>query len=418
VIKSVKTGGQLMQQERLVRWPGSTTLLVVILGVVGGMVFDRMEITGFGLRDQQPDFLLLYEASHLIRRFYVDRAAEQPTALTYGAISGMVDALGDTGHSRFLTPPMVKEMAEMERDKFEGIGAEVQSKGGHIVIVAPLDGSPAQRAGVKPGDIILRINGQDIAGKSLDQVVKEITGPPGTSVDLTILSPVSGNMRQVTLTRATIKVNNVTWHVLPKSKIMQVRIAAFNKGVADDLRHALIEIKREQVAGVILDLRNNPGGMFDEAVDCASQFLQGGNVLLVKNSRSEEKPVPVKQGGEATKIPLAVLVNGGTASGAEIVAGALQDRHRASLIGETTFGTGTVLSEFKLPDGSALLLAVEEWLTPSGHVIWHKGITPNIDIPLAAGVSPSFPGTETSMTLEQLRDSRDTQLLKAMELLR
>jgi carboxyl-terminal processing protease len=158
--------------------------------------------------------------------------------------------------------------------------------------------------------------------------------------------------------------------------------------------------------------------MFNEAVDCASQFLQGGNVLLVKNSRGEEKPVPVKRSGEATKIPLAVLVNGGTASGAEIVAGALQDGHRSSLIGETTFGTGTVLSEFKLPDGSALLLAVEEWLTPSGHVIWHKGITPNIVIPLAAGVSPLFPEAEHSMTIEQLQRSGDTQLLKAMDLLR
>jgi carboxyl-terminal processing protease len=377
-----------------------------------------MEITGFGLRDRRPDFLLLYQASHLIRRFYVDRAAEQPTALTYGAISGMVDALGDTGHSRFLSPPMVKEMTEMERNKFEGIGAEVRSKAGHIVIVAPLDGSPAQRAGLRPGDIILQVNGQDIAGKPLDQVVKEISGPAGTSVTLTILSPVSRGTRQVTLARATFQVHNVTWQVLPKSKLVQLRIAAFNNGVADDLRHALIEIKEEPVAGLILDLRNNPGGMFDEAVDCASQFLQEGNVLLVKNSRGETKPVPIKQGGEATRIPLAVLVNGGTASGAEIVAGALQDGHRASLIGETTFGTGTVLSEFKLPDGSALLLAVEEWLTPSGHVIWHKGITPNIVIPLAAGVAPLFPDTEHGMTLEQLRDSGDTQLLKAMDLLR
>jgi carboxyl-terminal processing protease len=407
-----------MQHQKLGRWRGSTTLLALILGVVAGVGLDRLEITGFLRRDRRPDFLLLYEASNLIHRFYVDRIAEQPTALTYGAISGMVDALGDTGHSRFLSPSMVKEMAEMERNKFEGIGAEVQSKGGHIVIVAPLDGSPAQRAGLKPGDFILRVNGQDIAGRPLDQVVNKISGPPGTSVALTILTPASGGMRQVTLTRATVQVRNVTWHLLPKSKIVQLRIAAFNKGVADDLRRALIEIRNEPVTGLILDLRNNPGGMLDEAIDCASQFLKGGNVLLVKNARGEEKPVPAKEGGQATKIPLAVLVNAGTASGAEIVAGALQDAHRASLIGETTFGTGTVLSEFKLPDGSALLLAVEEWLTPSGDVIWHKGITPNIVVPLAAGVSPLFPENERNMTMERLQGSGDTQLLKAMELLR
>jgi carboxyl-terminal processing protease len=402
-----------MQQKKVVRWLGSTTMLALFLGVVGGMGLDRVVITGFA-----PNFLLLSEASKLIHRFYVDRGAEQPTALTYGAISGMVDALGDTGHSRFLSPTMVKKMAEIERNKFEGIGAEVQSKGGQIVIVAPLDGSPAQRAGLKPGDIILRVNGQEVAGRPLDQVLNEISGPTGTSVTLTILTPVSEDMRQVTLPRAMIQMHNVTWHILPNSTIVQLRIAAFEKGVAADLGRALIEIKKEPVTGLILDLRNNPGGLLEEAVDCASQFLKGGNVLLEKNAHGEEKPVPVKAGGQATEIPLAVLVNSGTASGAEIVAGAMHDAHRGPLIGETTFGTGTVLSQFRLSDGSALLLAVEEWLTPAGDVIWHKGITPNVVVALPAGASPVFPETERTMTAEQLQRSGDAQLLKAMELLR
>jgi len=404
-----------MQQEKLGRWPGSTMLLALTLGVVGGIGLDRVAITGF---DARPNFLLLSEASNLIRRFYVDRAAEQPTALTYGAISGMVDALGDTGHSRFLSPFMVKEMAEMERNKFQGIGAEVQSKGGQIVIVAPLDGSPAERAGLKPGDIILRVNGQGVAGRPLDQVVNEISGPAGTSVTLTILKPVSGEMRELTLVRATVQTHNITWHMLPNSRIVHLRIAAFDKGVSADLGRGLIEAKKEPVTGLILDLRNNPGGLLDEAVDCASQFLKGGNVLLEKNALGEERPVPAKAGGQATEIPLVVLVNGGTASGAEIVAGALRDAHRGSLVGETTFGTGTVLSEFKLSDGSALLLAIEEWLTPAGDVIWHKGITPNVVVALAAAVSPVFPESERTMTVEQLQHSGDAQLLKAIELLR
>jgi len=407
-----------MHHETLGRWRGSTALLALTLGVLGGMVLDRLAITGFAARDARPNFLLLSEASNLIHRFYVDRAAENPTALTYGAISGMVNALGDNGHSRFLSPPMVKEMAEMERNKFEGIGAEVQSKGGQVVIVAPLDGSPAQRAGLKPGDVILRVNGQHIAGRQLDQVVNDISGPTGTSVTLTILSPVSGGTRQVSLTRATVQIRNVTWQKLPETKIVQLRIAGFNKGVGDDLRGALVEIKKEPVTGLILDLRNNPGGVLDEAVDCASQFLKGGNVLLVKNARGERKPVPAKAGGQATEIPLAVLVNSGTASGAEIVAGALRDAHRASLVGETTFGTGTVLTEFKLSDSSALLLAVEEWLTPAGDVIWHKGITPNVVVALALDASPLFPESEHAMTVKQFRSSGDAQLLKALDLLR
>jgi carboxyl-terminal processing protease len=407
-----------MQYEKRGVWRDPMVLLALLLGVVGGMGLDRMATLAFSLRDGQPNLQLLSQATDLIHRFYVDRAAEKPPALTYGAISGMVDALGDTGHSRFLSPDMAEEMVEMEKNKYQGIGAEVRSKNGHILIVAPLDGSPAQRAGLKPGDIILRVNGQDVGGRPLDQVVKEISGPAGTSVTLTILTPASGNTRQVTLARATLRMHYVTWHMLPGTRIVQLRIAAFDKGMAADLRKTLLEIQKEPVTGIVLDLRNNPGGLLDEAVDSASQFLKGGNVFLEKNARGEEKPVPVKSGGEATGIPLAVLVNGGTASGAEIMAGALRDAHRGSLVGETTFGTGTVLSEFKLSDGSALLLAIEEWLTPSGDVIWHKGIKPNFGVPLAEGAAPLFPDTEQTMTAEQLRHSGDAQLLKAVDLLR
>ena len=335
-----------MQYKKLASRFDSTTLLVLTLGLVGGMVLDHIAALGLTPRDGQPNLQLLSEAANLIHRFYVDRAAEQPPALTYGAISGMVNALGDTGHSRFLNPVMVKEVAEIERNKFEGIGAEIQSRAGHILIVAPLDGSPAQHAGLKPGDIILEVNGRDVTGRPLDQVVTEISGPPGTSVTLTILTPATERTRQVTLTRATFQMHYVTWHILPGTKIVQLRIAAFDKGTGSDLRRTLTEIKKEPVTGLILDLRNNPGGLLNEAVDCASEFLKGGNVLLEKNVRGVEKPVPAKASGEATEIPLAILVNGGTASGAEIVAGALRDAHRATLVGETTFGTGTVLGEF------------------------------------------------------------------------
>lgn len=406
-----------IQKERR-RVYSSGTLMILTLGLVGGMALDRLVGTGFLSPHAWSSLRLISEAWNLIQRFYVDRAAAQPRRMTYGAISGMVDALGDTGHSRFLSPLMVKEMDRLERNKFQGIGAEIQLKAGHIVIAAPLDGSPAQRAGLRPGDIILQVNGHEVTGLPLDQVVGEISGPAGTSVTLTILAPASGHTSQVTLTRATIKMQNVTWHMLPGTTIAHLRIAAFDQGVGQELRKALIDIEKGSATGLILDLRNNPGGLLDEAIDSASQFLKRGNVLLVKNARGQEKPVPVKAGGEATDTPLVALVNGGTASGAEIVAGALQDAQRASLVGEATFGTGTVLSEFKLSDGSALLLAIEEWLTPAGHVIWHKGIRPNVVIPLPAGVMPVFPETERTMNLGQLRHSGDAQLLGALELLR
>jgi carboxyl-terminal processing protease len=367
--------------------------------------------------DAKSDFQLMAEAWNTIQQFYVDRSALKPQPLTYGAISGMVDALGDTGHSTFMTPQMIKEEQEYTKGRYKGIGAEIKMKGGHVVIVAPIDGSPAQKAGLRPGEMIIDVDGQDIAGLSLLQVVKRISGPVGTPVTLTLMDPTTGSTRNVTLVRASITVNNVTWHHLPGTNVTQVRIAGFSVGVTQDLRKALKEIQDKEVKGIILDLRNDPGGLLDEAVGSASQFLTKGNVLLEKNAKGEVSPVPAQSGGIATEMPLVVLVNAGTASAAEIVAGALQDAGRAVLIGEKTFGTGTVLEQFHLSDGSALLLAVEEWLTPDGNTIWHKGISPNLAVSLASGVSPLFPEEEQGMTMEQLQASGDAQLLRAVDLL-
>ena len=393
-------------------------LLFLALGLVGGVALDRVADAALRSQNAGLNFGLIDQAWNLIHQHYVDRAAEQPRRMTYGAISGMVDSLGDTGHSRFLSPEMVKEMAELERNNYQGIGAYVGLKSGRVVIVAPLDGSPAQRAGLKPGDVILRVNGREINGLPLDQVVALISGPAGTSVVLSILSPRSGQTRQMTLTRALIKIQDVSWHMLPGTKVADVRIANFGKGAAVQLRHALTAAKKDSATGIVLDLRNNPGGLLVEAIAVASQFLKDGNVLIVKNAAGRENPVPVKRGGEATKIPMVTLVNSGTASAAEIVAGALQDADRSQLVGETTFGTGTVLREFNLSGGAALLLAVEEWLTPAGHVIWHKGITPNVVVALPAGVSPLLPEMTQGMNAKQLGRSGDAQLLRALELLR
>jgi carboxyl-terminal processing protease len=397
-------------------------VLGLSLGLVGGVVLDRRVLTAFvPLNDMPidavPDFRLMTEAWNMIHRVYVDRAAVKTRPLTYGAIGGMVDALGDTGHSRFLTPEMVRMVKHLSQGQFKGIGVEVRMRAGHIVVVAPLDGSPAQRAGLHPGDIILKVDGQDITGVSLDRVVGRISGPVGTSVTLTILNPTIGRTRDVSLVRASIAIHNVTWQRLPGAAVAHLRIAGFSQGVAKDLRKALTDIEEEALSGVVLDLRNNPGGLLDEAVSSASQFLRGGNVLLVKDAQGRVAPIPVQSGFGATDLPTVVLVNGGTASAAEIVAGALKDGHRASLVGKTTFGTGTVLREFPLSDGSALLLAVDEWLTPDGHTIWHKGITPNFGVPLPPGIIPLFPEGERDMNSAQLQASGDEQLLRALALL-
>ncbi|MGD9406066.1 MAG: S41 family peptidase [Anaerolineae bacterium] len=399
-----------------------TLLLLLGAGLAGGILLDRRVLAKYVPPDNIPadatgDFQLMAEAWNIIDESYVDRPAVQGETLAYGAIGGMVDALGDTGHSRFLSPKMVQEQHDFTSGQFEGIGAYVEMKDGHVVIVAPMDGSPAQQAGLHPGDIILKVNGENVAGMPIDQVVGRILGPAGTSVTLTIMTPGTEETRDVTLVRAHITLQNVIWRQLPGTRIAHVRIVAFSQGVTDDLERALREIQQEGLAGVILDVRSNPGGLLSEAIGAASQFLESGNVLLEKDAQGKTTAVPVLKGGLAPDLPLVVLIDAGTASAAEIVSGALQDAERARLVGETTFGTGTVLNEFKLSDGSALLLATEEWLTPNGRTIWHQGIAPDVQVTLEQGTSPLLPQAEEGMTPAQLQSSGDSQLLRALELL-
>jgi carboxyl-terminal processing protease len=397
-------------------------VLLLGMGLAGGIVLDRQVLAEYVPADSIPpdavsDFELILEAWNTIHQSYVDRSAIQAQTLTYGAIGGMVDALGDTGHSRFLSPEMVQEQHNFTTGQFEGIGAYVEMKEGHVVIVAPMDGSPAQQAGLHPGDVILKVDGENVAGLPIDQVVGRILGPAGTSLTLTILTPETGQTRDLTLKREHITLQNVIWQRLPGTQIAHLRIVAFSQGVTEDLKKVLSEIKQQGMTGIILDLRSNPGGLLSEAVGTASQFLEDGNVLLEQDAQGEITPVPVVEGGLVPNLPLVVLVDPGTASAAEIVSGALQDAGRAELAGETTFGTGTVLNEFTLSDGSALLLATEEWLTPEGRLIWHQGIAPDVQLALPQGTSPLLPEAEAGMTSEQVQSSGDVQLLRALELL-
>ena len=401
------------------RW-GVVVILLLAVGLIGGIVYDRQILLASMPSDDMPqsaagNFRLMAEAWNVITRFYVDRPAVQPQAMTYGAISGMVDALGDTGHSHFLRPEMVTAMHEWQKqDRFKGIGAEVQIQDGHVIIVAPLDGSPAEKAGLRPGDVILKVNGKGVTGMPLIEVVGQIKGPSGTPVTLTVATPLTRQTREVTIVRATITVHSVTWTPLPEEAIAHVRIAQFNTGVTEDVNKTFRAIEQAGLGGVILDLRNNPGGLLDEAVDTASAFLKGGQVLQIKDSEGHVQAIPTTSGAVAADIPMVVLINGGTASAAEIVSGALHDNQRATLIGEKTFGTGTVLKEFRLTDGSALMLAIEEWLTPTGHTIWHQGIKPDLVVPMSPDTMLLMPAVARTMTHAQLMASNDDQLLQGL----
>ncbi len=391
------------------------------LGFAAGVITACGALVGWsgdGISGQRtPQFQLIAEAWNTIQRSYVHRDTLTPDQLTHGAIRGMVDALGDTGHSRFLTPEMRRVEREVTQGSLEGIGAEVQKKQNQIVIVAPLDNSPAQRAGLRPGDVILKVNGQPVSGLALEQVVSQIVGPADTPVDVTILSPATGQTRDVHLIRARVTLHSVTWHQLPGTSVAHVRLAMFSKGVSADLRRTLKAIEREGLTGAILDLRNNPGGLFTEAIETTSQFLGSGNAVLERDASGKIEPVRVRSGGVALHLPVVVLINDGTASAAEIVAGALADAHRATLVGEKTFGTGTILQPFQLTDGSALLLATKEWLTPAGRLIWHQGIPPDIVVTLPLDATLLRPAAERDMTAAALRASNDAQLLRGLKVL-
>lgn len=403
-------------------------IFVLLAAVVGplsftaGVAVDRMGLLpGAAARvstDDTASFDLLREARALIEKHYVDREAIQDRYLEYGAISGMVDALGDTGHSRFMSPEMVDAEQQSLSGEFEGIGATLTYTNGQAVVVAPLEGSPAEKAGIRPGDVIVAVDGEDVTEFNLSEVIGRVRGPKGTSVVLSVIHAGEQTPTDVRIVRDKIALSSVTSTILPGTNVLMVRIASFSDNVGSDLEQIISQARGEGADSIILDLRDSPGGLLDEAVAVASQFLAEGDVMLEQDADGERRALRARPGGAATDdIPVVVLINEATASAAEIVSGALQDNDRATLVGTQTFGTGTVLNTFELDDGSALLLATRQWLTPNGRELWHKGIEPDIVIELPAGVDVVTPTRAGEMTDTELMAVPDTQLFKALELL-
>lgn len=396
-------------------------VLSLLVGFGGGLAFDRVVLL-HGTPPTEPasaeqSFGVFWEAWRLVENHYVDKSAVDPKQMTYGAIEGMLDSLHDTGHTRFLSPSDVKSEQQSLAGQLDGIGVEVATRDGKLTVVAPLDNSPALKAGLMPGDVVKKVNGKDVSAMSLDQVSQLIRGPSGTSVQLTVLRPNTAKLLTFTIVRQQIKVPLVTWATIPGKHIADIRISEFGDDTDTQLRAALAQAKAAGDTKVILDLRNDPGGLLDQAVKVVSEFVPSGDVLMEQDRSGLRKHIPVDPGGVAYKVPLVVLVNHGTASGAEIVAGALQDHKRATILGEQTFGTGTVLNEYHLSDGSAILLGVREWLTPDGHLIWKHGITPTKVVAEPSNVIPLVPIELKPMTPAQLQQRGDTQLQSAVQTL-
>jgi carboxyl-terminal processing protease len=364
-----------------------------------------------------PEFATYTEAWQILHDNYVDPSALDPQKLTYGSINGLVDAVGDTGHTRFLTPDEVKSEHTSLSGEVVGIGALMNTVDGAPIIQSVIPGGPADRAGLRSGDRVLTVDGTTTDGLDLDEVVSRIRGDAGTTVRLSILHPGETAPVEYSIVREKVTVPAVSWSAIPGTTLADIRLEEFSNGSAKQVRDAIVAARKGGATGIVLDLRGNPGGYVGEAVDVASEFLKDGIVYQQRDKSGKVEKQPVKPGGAATDLPISVLVDLGTASSAEILAGAIQDAGRGQLIGQKTFGTGTVLNEFSLKDGSALLVGTVEWLTRDGRQIWKHGIEPDITLESDPAGKIVTPGELASLGSDGLAKSGDAPLLKAIVLL-
>jgi carboxyl-terminal processing protease len=365
----------------------------------------------------QPDFGLIREAWDTLHTKYVGASELDDRELIYGAINGMTEAVGDTGHTSFMTP---EERAERNNDlsgKYVGIGVRIDTaEDGLPLIIGVFKDSPAEKAGLVNGDEILAVDGKSTAGKEIDEIVGWVRGEAGSSVTVTARTGATGPTRDVTMVRADVAVTPVSWTMVPGTKTALIRLDQFSAGAAEDLKAALGAVKEAGADRILLDLRGNPGGYVNEADEVASQFLKSGTVFVERAADGHETRHEVKPGGLATDLPMVVLVDGGTASSAEIVSGAIQDAGRAQIVGIKTFGTGTVLGEFVLSDGSALRVGTVEWLTPEGRRIWHEGITPDVVVERASDAVPLDPEDVGKLKPSDIGKLADPQLARGLSL--
>ena len=363
------------------------------------------------------EFDLIRQAWDTLHREYVARAELDDRALAYGAIDGLTKAVGDTGHTSFLTPEERAAQQSELSGSYVGIGIRLDAdKDGRPIVLGVFKDSPAETAGIKTGDIIESVDGKSTSGNDLDTVASWIRGEAGSTVELTVRAATGGAARTTTITRADVPIESVSWTLVPGSRTALLRLESFSHGSADDVVKALKAIEDAGANRLILDLRGNPGGFVGEAEGIASQFIGSGDVYVERDANGNETRHPVSKHGVALDLPLVVLVDAGTASAAEIVSGALQDAGRATIEGVKTFGTGTVLGEFALSDGSALRIGTVEWLTPKGRRIWHEGIAPDVVVERPTDVAPATPDDVRDLTPAAVDSIKDPQLARALSL--
>ncbi len=361
-----------------------------------GRVFGQGEIPAH--LTQNVDFNMFWDVWNLIKDNYYQQPVSE-TSLFYGTMHGLLESLNDP-YSVFFDPEEAAEFNEELSGSFEGIGAEIGIKDEQLQIVAPLPDSPAESAGLMAGDKVYLIDGVETFGMTIEEAVSRIRGPKGTSVVLSVARDGLEELIDITIVRDEITIDSVRYTIRDDG-IAKIDIYFFNDDTAELFNDAVNEILTSDVSGIVLDLRNNPGGLLNTAIEVASEWL-GNQTIVIEKIKDEREAILGRGSARFAGIPTVVLVNEGSASGSEIVAGALQDFGAATLIGAQTFGKGSVQDYQPLPDGSAVKMTIAEWLTPNGRSINKEGITPDIEV---------------QITLEDFYAQEDRQLEKAIEIL-
>ncbi len=406
------------------------SVLIVILAFLAGWQFGHrdyvLSYTNFKpnikIINQTPpnkditlDFKLFWDTYDLVNQKYIDKSQLDPQKLYYGAIQGMVAAIGDP-YTVFLPPQAQKTTKEQLSGAFDGVGIQLgYNKDKRLVVIAPLKDTPAEKAGVKAGDIILKVDDKDTTSLSLPEAVSLIRGAKGTAVKLQLFSEGDTKAHDVSLTRDTITVKSVAVDIRStdisdsspsESKttksgksVALIRLTQFGEKTRDEWDAAVSDALSKAPQGVIVDVRNNPGGFLDAAVYIASEFLDSGVVVVQQDYQGNKVVMNVNRPGKMLKLPVVVLINKGSASASEILAGAIQDRKRGVLVGETSFGKGTIQSAEDLPMGTGIHITTAKWLTPNGRWIHSTGLTPEHSVEIGDDLT------------------KDLQLNKALEIL-
>jgi carboxyl-terminal processing protease len=405
------------------------SLVCLLLGVVSA--FAQEAQPGKSEEDNgYAQISIFAKALELIRQDYVDENKTSYHDLINAAMKGMLSSLDP--HSQFMDPDDFRDMQDDTRSRFNGLGIEVSMKNGLPTVITAMEDTPAAKAGILSGDQILRINGISTERMDLQDAINVLRGPAGAKITLTLLRPSTKEIKEYTLQRAEIKIQSVKGarlldpELTGPFKIGYVRLVQFNEPTADELSKALDELQKQGMQAVILDLRNNPGGLLNSAVDVCAQFLPPNTKVVSTQGRVASQQHDYSTSGakkERGNFPMVVLINEGSASGAEIVAGALKDLHRAVLVGETTFGKGSVQNVLQLPDGSAVRFTTAKYYTPSKQVIQGNGVTPNIRVAVTAEQERSLfalrnAGNMTPEDEKNIIKARDPQMLRAIDALK